>query len=78
MLKIGVSKTPRGNRKGPVEPKPVPGLARIIGLAGSGEADRENHVREWALAMIEQAGYSRELAPAILQRMLNKTGAPCQ
>lgn len=75
MLKIGVSKTPRARQKEQVKPMPVPGLSRIVGLAGSGDADRENHVREWALAMIEQAGYSRELAPAILQRML---GTPCQ
>jgi hypothetical protein len=70
VLKVSVSRASRVLRKDVERLRPVPGLARIVGLAGSGDADREGLVREWALAMIEQAGHSRDLAPAILQRML--------
>jgi hypothetical protein len=51
-------------------PVSVPGLAKIVGLADEADPARMCHVREWALAMLEQAGHSREMAQMLLQRML--------
>lgn len=70
MLNVSISKCPRCAQKLPVKPAPVPGLAKIIGLADESDPARMCHVREWALAMIEQAGHSREMAQVLLQRML--------
>ncbi len=50
----------------------IPGLARVVGLADGADPDRACHVREWALAMLEQAGYTREIAQLLLQRMLRR------
>lgn len=48
----------------------VPGLAKIVGLADESDPAKMCHVQEWALAMLEQAGHSREIARMLLQRML--------
>lgn len=48
----------------------VPGLAKIVGLADESDPARMCHVREWAVAMIEQAGHSREVAQMLLHRIL--------
>jgi len=70
MLKISVSKSTRCPQEPGGCPKCVPGLAKIIGLADGPNPAKACHVHEWAVAMLEQAGHSREMAQVLLQRML--------